>query len=184
MNPRIAMIPICCLLLLAACSSMTIESDHDPKIDFSKYRSFQFLSEPKRPSDNPLQEGALIRNRIWDAVRRELGAKGMTFSESGSTDLLVAYHVDVKEKVDVSTYGYNYGRWGAGGGMYGSNVDVYRYNEGRLVLDLIDAGSRDLVWRGWATTVVGEARDPEKSTETINEAVSKILAEYPPEARP
>ena len=130
---------------------------------------------------NPVAEGALIRNRIWDAVKRELAARGMAFVESGEADLLIAHHVDVKEKVDVATYGYSYGRWG--GGFYGRDVDVYRYDEGRLVLDLIDAGSRDLVWRGWATTVVGQDRDPEKSTATINEAVEKILANYPPPVR-
>jgi hypothetical protein len=160
---------------------MSIESDHDPKIDFSKYRSFEFLAEPEATSDNPVVGGALIRNRIWDAVKRELGAKGLTFEESGGADLLVAYHVDVQEKVDVSTHGYHYGRWG--GGFYGDSVDTYRYNEGRLVLDLIDAGTRDLVWRGMATTIVGSGTDPEKSTATINEAVAKILAQYPPEPR-
>jgi hypothetical protein len=160
---------------------MSIETDHDPKTDFSKYRSFEFLPEPSRSSDNPVVEGALIRNRIWDAVKREMGAKGLGFKEAGGADLLIAYHADVTEKVDVTNYGYQYGRWGMG--YAGASVDTYRYNEGRLILDLIDAQSRDLVWRGMATTIVGEARDPEKSTATINEAVSKILANYPPDPR-
>ena len=180
MSSRFA--PLLLLALLAACNSMSIESDHDPRIDFTKYQSFEFLPEQSSPSDNPVAEGALIRNRVWDAVRRELGAKGMTFRESGGADLLIAYHADVQEKVDVTTHGYHYGRWGMG--FYGDSVDTYRYNEGRLILDLIDAKSRDLVWRGMATTIVGTARDPEKSTAIINEAVSKMLARYPPEPGP
>jgi len=45
-----------------------------------------------------------------------------------------------------------------------------------LIIDLIDAVSKELVWRGVARGKVGSG-DPESR---VNEAVQAILDEYPP----
>ena len=83
-----------------------------------------------------------------------------------------------KDKVNVTNWGYGYspeGRyWGRGG------FSVYQYEEGTLVLDLIDAKSRDLIWRGAAKADVEVATTPEKRDKLIQAAVHKILENFPP----
>ena len=52
--------------------------------------------------------------------------------------------------------------------------------EGTLIIDMIDASTKQLVWRGSATGVLDENPSPEKVTQNVNNAVAAILAQYPP----
>jgi hypothetical protein len=154
---------------------MTVKSDYDRETDFSRYKSYAFLPSSARDGDEPRLHDSLMTKRVQRAARSRLDAKGLEYRPSGA-DLLVAYHAAVQEKVDVSHYGYHYGR-----GWYGGGVDVWQYTEGTLVLDFIDAKTKDLVWRGWATDIVGG--DPEEAEQRIDEAVGKILERYPPDRK-
>ena len=65
----------------------------------------------------------------------------------------MTYHVGAQDKVDVQSWGYGYGygpgryhgTWGGGGG-----IETYNYTEGTLIIDIVDASSKQLVWRGTA----------------------------------
>jgi hypothetical protein len=157
------------LLLAAAlmsCSSVAVKSDFDPNANFAQYKTFDFM--PHRTS-NPLNN-----KRIEAAIEQELIAKGMQKQAAGKPDLLVAYHTNVKDKIDIDTYGYRYGRYGRRVGTY---TTVQKYQQGTVVVDLVDAKERELVWRGLAK---GEAGDS-VSKEKIDDTIAKILAEYPPQ---
>jgi hypothetical protein len=56
-------------------------------------------------------------------------------------------------------------------------VHVHRYRRGTLVIDIVDPGQRQLVWRGWAT---GIFHDREEAEELVSEGVKKILRRFPP----
>ena len=55
------------------------------------------------------------------------------------------------------------------------------YEEGTLVITVNDAKTKKPVWRGWATSRVNDQPSPEQTIETINNAVEKILAKFPPQ---
>ena len=79
-----------------------------------------------------------------DAVDEALAARGLVLVEGGS-DLLVVYHAAIGRVVDVANmtrgYGYGEGR--------GASVNYVReYDLGTLVIDLVSAESKQLVWRG------------------------------------
>ena len=87
-------------------------------------------------------------------------------------------------------YGYRgYGHRGYGhGGYYGYGglgvaTTIYRhdYLQGTLVLDIIDTRTNELIWRGWANTVLDHDPEPEKVQMYVDEAVRKILEEFPPQ---
>jgi hypothetical protein len=59
-------------------------------------------------------------------------------------------------------------------------VDVKQYTEGTLIIDILRPGGEQLVWRGTGTTRIREEKDPEKRTQKVNDAVDKILAQFPP----
>ena len=54
------------------------------------------------------------------------------------------------------------------------------YQVGTLQIDLIDAKTDQLVWRGSAEKVVDTSPTPAQRSAAIREAVSKILSDYPP----
>ncbi len=74
----------------------------------------------------------------------------------------------------MDTYGYRYGRYGRRVGTY---TTVQKYQQGTLVVDLVDAKEKELVWRGWAKGEVNDSVGKEK----IDDTTAKILAEYPPQ---
>ena len=59
-------------------------------------------------------------------------------------------------------------------------IDVYQYEEGTLVLDFVDGISKELIWRGVGTGEIDRYASPEQQDKGINEAIYKILRNFPP----
>jgi len=72
--------------------------------------------------------------------------------------------------------------WGGGrrfGGIgFDSGRQISAYDEGLLVIDLIDASA--LLWRGTGTARADQHATPEEITKGIYDTVDKILAQFPP----
>jgi hypothetical protein len=51
---------------------------------------------------------------------------------------------------------------------------------GTLIVDLIDAQKKEMVWRGTATKTLDPSASPEEKQAHLNEAVQKMLENYPP----
>jgi hypothetical protein len=164
-----------------ACSGIRVDSDYDPSADFSQLRTWAWLPDAGKSGD-PRLDNALLDSRIRAAVQSELEAKGYALATSGTPDFQVAYHVSVEGKLDVDTvYHGGYGRAGhrRGGWGYGE-TRVRQYDEGTLLIDVLQPGSGALLWRGSGVATVREERTPEKRTKRINAAVKKILERFPP----
>ena len=66
----------------------------------------------------------------------------------------------------------------------GRQIDVYQYTQGTLVIDIVDAKTKTLVWRGSATgTVDGQQRSPEEMQQRVNNVVAQIMANFPPKKK-
>ena len=48
------------------------------------------------------------------------------------------------------------------------------------MLDFVDATTKELLWRGAGKAQVEDVMTPERSQKLINEAVEKILKNFPP----
>ena len=57
---------------------------------------------------------------------------------------------------------------------------VYEYDEGTLILDIVNPQNKQLMWRGSATDEVNFKSNPEKDQSKINQAVQELLAHFPP----
>ena len=55
---------------------------------------------------------------------------------------------------------------------------VQTYTEGSLIVDLYDATTRKMVWRGVATAAVSDK--PEKNAAKIDKSLMKMFQRYPP----
>jgi hypothetical protein len=172
------------LLLLSwfavACSSpVKVTTDYDSKTDFSKFKSFSFYQLTDKSSG--LSE--LNQQRIINAIKAELIKKGFV-ENVNNPDLLVNATAIVTEKQQVTaTNYYNYGGyyrpyyWGptyVGPTVY----NVKELREGSLVIDVIDASTKHLLWQSTGNKEIDTGL---KSPETeIPAAVTKILAYFPP----
>lgn len=160
--------------ILAACSSVDVTTDYDREADFASYATFDW-AERHNPRDGgpSIMSSQLTHRRIQSAIERELRKKGIKNTDR-QPDMLVAFHSGARERIDVERYGYRYGRWGQ---RWGTRTRVDRYAEGTIVIDIIDARTRDLVWRGISKGVLRKGDTPE---ELISESVEALFKEFPP----
>ena len=55
------------------------------------------------------------------------------------------------------------------------------YPVGTVVVDLFDAGTKQMVWRGVARDVLAD--QPEKNTKKLHKAVEKMFEKFPPKKK-
>ncbi len=166
-------------ILVMGCSSVSVTTDYDRELNFTTLKTFEWMSVSKdqlsaNAAANMLQN-SLVDNRFRSAVKSQLEAKGLTES-STNPDFVIMYHTGTQEKVNVTNYGYGYGRWGG----YGGGVDVQQYTQGTLILDFINPTTKQLIWRSVATGALASKPDPDTMEQKINGVVQEMLAKFPP----
>lgn len=169
--------------ILAACaSSPAIKSDYDHQADFSRYRTFGYMSPL---GTDKAGYSTLLTERLKDATRGQMEMRGYVY-DAANADLLVNFNGKLQQKTQVTEappppmgpyYGYRSGFYGGWPG-YGWGDTVYQYTEGTLNIDLVDARRKQMVWEGVA---VGEVQNPDTATssQNIDKAVAGIFAKYP-----
>lgn len=176
--PRIATaLVLLALIALPARAGVTV--DWDDKTSFASYSTWGW--RPGTPA-----KSELVQARIEKLVTEQLAAKGLRVAES-SPDLFVVTHAssELRQELRVNDYGYSYGpgyyRWGSG--YHGYEVDTYTYRQGTLIVDLVDAKTGKLVWRGEGTDSFNENPDPQRVEKKIAKVLSRMFQSYPPPAR-
>jgi hypothetical protein len=175
-----------CVMGLGACSTMKIHADWDPEVDLSTVQTWSWADVSQKETGNPtIDNDDILGNRVRRAVESEMTAKGLrqlSMDADSYGDIQLAFFLTVDDKVSVTTINnhYGYGRGYGYGGYGGSQTVVDQYQQGTLVLDISQEDGTRLVWRGSASARLGEKTTPEKSQAKVNEAVSKILARFPP----
>lgn len=164
---------IVALAFLTSCASISVASDYDKTVDFTKYKTFAF----HKNGVDQVAISDLDKKRILRAIDQSLTNKG--FTKNDQPDLLVNIFTKSKENVNVSTFhsGWGYGwRWNPY--FHQNNTSVSRNVEGTLYIDIIDAKSKELIWQGEGKGAL--PKNIEKKEEQINSIVTKILEQYPP----
>jgi hypothetical protein len=93
-------------------------------------------------------------------------------------DLVVVIHAGKKDRMQVTNYG-GYGWYDPWWGPYG-HTNVSYYEQGTVVIDLVDPGEKALVWRGIGSRAVQRYDSPAEAKEAVDLIVGKILNRYPP----
>ena len=180
-------------LFLMGCAKMPVDvsTDFDKSANFSRYTTFKWYQDtPSARRDSTRTYDTFLDRRMRSAVESNLTTKGMRLVAT-NPDLLVAYDVKVVTRQEVRPdytyapgyygYGWWYGyRYNYGYSRFAAPMYIDQYQDGTVIIDLIDAKDNELVWRGWGRMEVGSANVSETE---INRIVGKILSEYPPGAK-
>jgi len=165
-----------------------VSQDYDLSRDFSSLRTYAWQSEKQPETGDIRVDNSLLDTRFRSAIDDSLTKKGFQKKTEGKPDFYVAYTYQIDSKIESSnvTVGLGVGR--SSRGRYGgvgvnSGGQVREYDEGLLVIDLIDAATESLMWRGTGTARVDPTADPEKSAKAINAGVEQILAQFPPQGK-
>ncbi len=168
--------------LVAACSNISVHTQYDAKRDFTHYQTFGWAPQPPGPGSLGSPQ---FRARLEQAIERALEAKGLRPAAPGTEpDLRLAYYARQRTERDiwVSTWGDGAvptldSDWGYPGYGWDEPVmDVRDYRVGTLVLDVLDARTGRLVWRGTARATV----DPQRADQMWLQQADKLAADFPP----
>jgi hypothetical protein len=179
--------------LLAACSTVQIDSEYDRGTDFTRLKTFRWVDTPPVNIGDPRIDDQVLQARVQMAVNRELEAKGLRRIDGPDADVLVNYAANVVEKMTGESvndkYGYGPGDgwtqgarqgWSWGLGAYDApGVPATYYEEGSIIIDLIDPATKRLMWRGSASTVVTLEDDDEVRRQRLNDAIQRVFTQYP-----
>jgi hypothetical protein len=174
------------ILGLSGCQSFNVRTDWDPTVGLADFQRYFWLEPPVREDVDPFADNTLLRKRVRFAIENALATRGFIASEArGDADFLVTYSVILEERLRVDGYstttGVGYRGRPYGFGSIHSTSSVRAYQESTLIIDFLDPGSDDLVWRGWATQVV-RTRDRGKGSKNLDAGVQAIIKAFPPKA--
>ena len=169
------------ILALSGCAV----TDFDKSTDFTHYKSFSW-GESEIKVENPVYDSDLIHKRIRKTVEEEFAKRGIVRNEQ-DPDFLVHYHTYTEEKErSYGGYPYRYPfypfgyypfafHWGYPYHWMGPRQNS-QYTEGTLILDIVDNGSGELVWRG---SVSGDVENTAALKKQIEKGIKAIMKKYP-----
>ena len=160
-------------LVSAAAQAQSVTYDFDKGTDFSKIKTYAWVNTREELQDD------FNHKRIVSAVDSQLSAKGLTRVEPGGmANALVGYGAGFEKNLEINGSGYG------GGPLYRANrsgsARVDEIVTGTLVIGMLDANTKAVIWRGTATKDLDPKANPEKRDKNVNKAVTKIFEHYPP----
>jgi Domain of unknown function (DUF4136) len=151
-----------------------VKTDFDKKANFSQYKTYEWGKV--QASDS------LWQQRIIDAVDKDLQAKGWQKVPSGG-DVTVMAVGSARDQQEYQTFYTGLGprwRW-RGFGDEEATTTVQNYRIGTLVVDMYDASSNRLIWRGTASDTL--SKKPDKNEKKLEKAVDKMFDHFPPKGK-
>ena len=157
-----------------------VKIGYDKAASFSQFKTYAFKPGLLMLAD----EHDKLKNRLFNAMRRELNAKGMT---------------EVQENPDVFlTYFGTLGGVSGGSGLYAPGQQA-RYDwgippgftgvvsgtavEGSLLIEMVNASTNQLAWRATVKGLLKNLGKPEKQGQKVDEVVKDAFKDYPPKEK-
>jgi hypothetical protein len=152
------------------CATMAVSSHVARGVDFAQFRVYDWGPADALPTGDPrLDNNEFFHDYLRGAVERQMATRGYKLADTEPVDLLLHYHANVSQRIFVNEYSYDeeYPR-------------AFEYEEGTIVLDVMDARTNRLLWRGWAQdSIEGFIDDQERLRRKVTDAVTKMMAEFP-----
>jgi hypothetical protein len=157
--------------MLTGCASTEVRSYLARGVDLHSYRTYDWQPIEPRPTGDPrLDNNRFFEQRVQAAVDQQLAGRGFEKTAAGP-HFLVHYHASVTQEIQISP------------GEHDVACEDCRpevYDEGTLLIDLVDARTGLLAWRGWAKgSIDGVVDNQEWMERRIDEAVARIMRELP-----
>ncbi len=160
-------------LLGTVAIAQTVTYDFDRAANFGKYKTYAWTRGTELADQ-------LNHARVVRSIEGQLATKGLTkVDATGTPDLLIAYHTSFDKNLQINAWSSGYGapRFG---GLRSGTATTQEIVTGTLVVDLLDAGTKSIVWRGLASAELDPAAKPDKREKNLNKATTKLFKNYPP----
>lgn len=166
-----------CALAAAGCATLTASAHIERGVDFTSYATYEWSAPDALPTGDPrLDSNPFFEDRLQGAIERALAAKGFERAPVNQPpDLLIHHHAAVNQKVDVYTADRTSGTC-----YQDCQPQVVDYEQGTLMLDIVDARTNKVIWRGWAQdSFSGVIDNQDRLDEKVEAGVGKMMQLLP-----
>lgn len=171
------------LFLLSKKGVAQVSSSFDSGANFGKYVTYSFLGWQKQSNESISMEDQQI---ILNALEDEFSKRGVTRLTKGGSAIVLLYVV-VDEKTAATDYmdhlkQYGYGTpeaedTSAENDTMIAHLEEVHYKQGSLIVNMHDAETQKLVWRGVVTDVIQKSKI--RREETIPQHIKELMNTYP-----
>ena len=172
-----------------------VQTARPADVDLSWYDTFAFLPNTNAEVPGKSYNDENINSMIVETVNQNMREAGYTLDRD-NPDLLVL--ISTKTEIEreretnpvyaaypytagMATVGPGYGSYyyrgftNFGGGILGYDTDTYAYEEGTVVINLVDRETKETVWKG----MTSDALYDQENTAAMRDLVNEIFEEYP-----
>lgn len=181
-------------IVISSCSPRVVTSRPNAA-DLSAYETFAYLPNAEVEVENSDFQKDKVNRSIINTVNSQMRQEGYSMDrENPDLLVLIATAKDTEVAVDTDPVYANY-PYASGGinrvspyyndyyysGYYdypaivGYDTDTYRYQEGTLVITLVDRASREIVWQGTTSDNIYDST----TTDEMVDLVRNVFDEYP-----
>jgi hypothetical protein len=162
---------VLCAMLACLASAValgqTVSVNYNRSQSFSQYHTYAWGSE----NANQIQNSILAQQAKSD-IDSAMQGKGLQLvQESQNPDLILIASGGMKQQTSYQAWGMR----GIGGGMGG--ITPEQNVIGTMIIDLYDAKTKSLVWRGIAQNTL--SNNGGKNSQMVSKAVQKMFKQWP-----
>jgi hypothetical protein len=165
-------------LTAAGCLTLMPVGSHVARgVDFVRYTTYDWAPADALPvTDARLRENPYFVDDVHGAIDTQLNRRSLVRASDQRADLLVHYHAAITERIEVASRPPKF-RDCVGNEC---SAKVTGFDAGTLVIDIVDASTQQLVWRGWAEHRLEDMLDdPAHVHQRVQDAVRRIFDTFP-----
>ncbi len=173
------------VFLAAGCTSLQTASDLNSQADFSSLKTFAWLEDGGQSANDVRLHNPLVQETVRTAVEQALVAKGYEKAEGSQADFVVVWFGAIEKKLKQDKLDQFYAPYGYAA-LYRDPVlnpgpprTILEYEEGTLIIDILEPQGRKLLWRGTGSRPLAEEQSEQTALRNLNRAVTKILEPFP-----
>ncbi len=159
------------LMCAAGCAWVPVEVESDVGERGPNLKTWAWLQRP--PVARGEAEFGAVEARVRPAVERELGARRLRKVDRERPDFLITYYAAIEKPIDANAITY-------AAGVPLTTKPVTSYERGSFLIDVLDAKTGKLLWRGVGRRVFEPQQTPEQRSERIDAAVASVIDEFAP----
>jgi hypothetical protein len=172
------------LAALGCAGSYHVRTITAPEANVAGLATFRVLPAPP-PRDgraggayDPMVNNSIANRALRERITVAFQERGYALDER-APDFAVAVYASARERLDVTVWDYGYPYWPRRG--WGARVplreQVTEYVEGTVVVDVVRAGTRELLWRGSGSTTLSE--DPTRDVAELQRVAEAVVKKFP-----
>lgn len=169
------------LALVTYGCSRKVHIEREPNIAIEQYRTYSWNTLEVSKASHPFYSSVELNQAIIREIDKVLAKKGFR-RNIANPDFLVDFHIYVEEqKFQNLVCGAGFYRGerylpDLSQRMYCESPEIVNYDDGTLIIDIVDSHTRQLVWRGVTNEIID---NPNYAAGVFQKKVKNILRRFP-----